>query len=228
MADFDYDPTEPDPEDDAEDAAAESGDEGVDEAGDENGAPRAVFVSTGVPVQVQVAALPDERAPDGSCLASYIDGRLVARCVMPSEAIDRLLELDLFGQPVPLGLLAYEEEPGLQCRLIALVPADALSQEEGESESEPWRASVPSYEAALAASEEEEDEDDETGEDDGEDEDETALAPILLGHIVRFASDRKFPDDLAQEAVDVLMKVVTGGPLSDASRKAIDDLLDSL
>jgi hypothetical protein len=51
---------------------------------------------------------------------------------------------------------------------------------------------------------------------------------VLLGHIVRFDQDRKHPDDLAREAVDILQRVVTGAPLSDAAAKAIDDLLDSL
>ena len=54
------------------------------------------------------------------------------------------------------------------------------------------------------------------------------LETILLGHIVRFAADRKHPEDLAAEAVDVLHKILTGGTLSDANAKAIDDLLDNL
>jgi hypothetical protein len=53
------------------------------------------------------------------------------------------------------------------------------------------------------------------------------METILLGHIVRFAGDRKHPDDLAAEALDVLQKIIAGGPLSDANQKAIDDLLDS-
>ena len=45
---------------------------------------------------------------------------------------------------------------------------------------------------------------------------------------MRFAGDRKHPDDLAAEAVDVLHKILTGGPLTDANSKAIDDLLKGL
>ena len=201
MSDSDFESPFPDPSDDE----SEDGGQSV---------PSAVFVSTGVPVQVRVEAVADDRAPEGHILASYIGGRLVARCAMPEEAISRLLALDLFHDPVPLGLLAYEEEPGLQCRLIALVPSEALAESEGENE--PWKASVPSYEAKMAR------------ESDEEDEDGATLAPILLGNIVRYAGDRKFPGDLAQEAVDVLIKIVSGGPLIDADRKAIDDLLDSL
>ena len=182
-------------------------------AGEGEPSGEAVFVTTAMPVQIRVAPFADERAPDGSALASYLGDRMIARCAMPREAVERLLELDLFAQPLPLALLAYEEEPGLQCRLFALVPATALA--DAEAEDEPWKGSVPSFEESLA-----DDDDEEPGE--------TEVAPILLGNIVRFAGDRKHPEDLTAEAVDILQKVVTGGPLTDANTKAIDDLLESL
>ena len=207
-----------------------------DGGGDGNGDAqrRAVFITTSDPVPLQVSAIPDERAPEGSCLGAFIGGRLVARCAMPKEAIERLMELHLFDDPVPLALLAYEEEPGLQCRLFALVPASSVTDDVPDDE--PWAASVPSYERALAAAaaeveeeeDDEEDDEDEEDEEDEDDDDEEALATILLGNIVRFTKDRKHPDDLTSEAVDVLQKIVTGGSLSDADSKAIDDLLDSL
>jgi hypothetical protein len=179
---------------------------------DEEDAQRAaVFVTTRDPVQISVSPLEDARAPEQSALGAYIAGRLIARSAMPSDAIERLLSLKLFEEPVPVGLLAFEEDPGLQCRLVALVPKDALKQDDAH---EPWKASVPSYEESAAA-------------DDGSD---AQYQTILLGHIVRFARDRKHPDDLAAEAVDVLQKILTGGTgeLKDADSKAIDDLLDSL
>ena len=160
-----------------------------------------------------VAALPDDRAPDGVCLAARIDGRLVARCAMPGESIERLVALKLFEEPVLVGLLAFEGEPGIQGRLVALVPAARLT--ENSEPDEPWKASVPSFEDAA-------------GESDGEEGDGAGLAAILLGHIVRFSGDRKHPEDLAQEAVDILQRVVAGAPMPDAASKAIDDLLDSL
>ena len=197
------------------------------------GAHKVVFVSTAVPVQISIAPLDDERAPEGSALGTYIGARLVARCAMPHEAVERLLELDLYSEPVPLALHPVEEEPGLQCRLFALVPAERIA--DAEADDEPWRASVPSFEDALADDEEDEDDDDDDEEDgddeDGDDEDEdddTAVASILLGHIVRFQQDRKFTGDLTAEAVDVLQKIVLGGPLLDANSKAIDDFLNSL
>jgi hypothetical protein len=215
-----------------------------DGGGSDDGDPerRAVFITTSDPVPLRVTAIPDERAPDGECLGAFIDGRLVARCAMPKEAIERLMELRLFEEPVPLALLAYEEEPGLQCRLFALVPASSVAGE--GSDDEPWAASVPRFEEAMAAAsadaaeeddedelddeELEDDEDDEDDDEEDEDDDEEALATILLGNIVRFAKDRKHPDDLTSEAVDVLQKIVAGSSLSEADARAIDDLLDSI
>jgi hypothetical protein len=95
---------------------------------------------------------------------------------------------------------------------------------------EPWKESVPSYEASLGAGAGNHDEDDDD-EDDDEDEEgeETPFETILLGHIVRFAKDRRHPNDLAAEAVDILQRIIHGAEsLEDADRKAIDDLLGSL
>ena len=190
----------------------QEGDE-VEDLDDDELPASTVFVATATPLEVSVAPLPDERAPDGVCLAARIDGRLVARCAMPGESIERLVALKLFEEPVLVGLLAFEGDPGIQGRLVALVPAARLT--ESSEPDEPWKASVPSFEDAERGS-------------DGEDGDGSGLAAILLGHIVRFSSDRKHPEDLAQEAVDILQRVVAGAPMPDAASKAIDDLLDSL
>ncbi len=193
-------------------------DDDASQQGEGGDAKPAVFVTTREPVPVLVVQLDDPRAPDSSALAAYIDGRLIARSAMPAEAIQRLLDLHLFEGPIPLGLFAYEEAPGLQCRLFALIPKSAM--EANAHASEPWKKSVPSYEAALEAA------------DDDDDDDGPEVVPfetILLGHIVRFAKDRKHPGDLAAEAVDILQRVIHGAePLQDADRKAIDDLLGSL
>lgn len=222
---------EPDTSDD--DASDDVDDDEDDDALELPEGQKVVFVSTAVPVQISVVPLDDERAPEGSALGSYIGERLVARCAMPREAIDHLMELDLFSEPVPLALLAVEEDPGLQCRLFALVPAERIA--DAEHDAEPWRASVPSFEDSLAEADEDDDEDElstvaggAADDEAEEDDDESAVASILLGHIVRFDRDRKFADDLTAEAVDVLQKIVLGGTLQDANSKAVDDLLDSL
>lgn len=193
----------------------------------EDEAKPAVFVTTREPIPIVVDRLEDTRAPEASALAAYIDGRLVARSAMPSEAIARLLDLHLFDEPVPLGLFAYEEEPGLQCRLFALVPRTALESEAHDAE--PWKASVPSYEAAAAADEDEDEDLEDEDLDELDDEDDMPFETVLLGHIVRFKRDRRHPDDLAAEAVDILQRIIHGNDsLEDADRKAIDDLLGSL
>ncbi len=185
----------------------------------------AVFVTTREPVPLVVTHLEDPRAPESSALAAYIDGRLVARSAMPAEAIERLIDLHLFDGPVSLGLFAYEEAPGLQCRLFALVPRSAL--EANAHASEPWKESVPSFEASMAEADDDDDDDDE--EDDDDDEEPAPFETILLGHIVRFDKDRRHRDDLAAEAVDILQRIIHGAEsLEDADRKAIDDLLGSL
>lgn len=210
MADDRYDPFA-DGDDEDEDEFDTEDDAGED---DEDAQRPAVFITTSQPVPLEVQRIEDERAPEGAALGAFIGGRLVARSAMPAEAIDRLIALELFNEPVPLGLFAYEEEPGLQCRLFALVPSGAIS--EAAHADEPWKASVPSYEDRLAQGDEDDDADG------------PSLETILLGHIVRFEADRKHPGDLAAEAVDVLHKILTGGPLTDASSKAIDDLLNNL
>lgn len=184
----------------------------------------AVFVTTTTAIPITVQRMEDERAPEGVCLGAFIGERLVARCAMPSEAIEHLLRLDLFAEPVPLGLFAYEEEPGLQCRLFALVPHEKLK--DADSADEPWKESVPSYEQSRST------DDSESGAalfgDSDEDGERERRETVLLGHIVRFESDRKHNNDLAAEAVDILQKIIVGGPLNEADTKAIDDLLDSL
>ena len=185
----------------------------------------AVFVTTREPIALTVTQVDDPRAPDSSALAAYIDGRLVARSAMPPEAIARLVGLKLFEEPVALGLFAYEEAPGLQCRLFALVPRAAL--EADAHASEPWKASVPNYEAMRDADHDDDDDGDDEGDEDGDRE--SPYETILLGHIVRFAKDRKHPDNLAEEAVDILQRIIHGAEsLEDADQKAIDDLLGSL
>jgi hypothetical protein len=181
-------------------------------------------VTTREPIALAVSRLDDPRAPESSALAAYIDGRMVARSAMPPEAIERLVDLKLFEEPVALGLFAYEDAPGLQCRLFALVPRASLGSDAHSSE--PWKASVPSYEAMRDA---DDDMDDDMDDDDDDGDEESPYETILLGHIVRFAKDRKYPDNLAEEAVDILSRIIHGAePLEDADRKAIDDLLGSL
>jgi hypothetical protein len=175
----------------------------------------AAIAATESPVQLTVGLVEDQRIPDGMvCMGSYRNGRLVARSVMPPEAWAQIDEYGIFDEPVQVVLVARAAPPGVQCQLYAMVP---LPDEEEEDEpEEPWAASVPgsSYEASLEESEEE----------DEEDEDEPRVAPIPLGHIVRYERDRVHPQSLPLEAVDLLRKIIDG-KTSEVVDRALADLL---
>ena len=175
----------------------------------------AAIAATENPVQLTVGLVEDQRIPEGMvCMASYRNGRLVARSVMPPEAWAQIDEYGIFDEPVQVVLVARAAPPGVQCQLYAMVP---LPDEEEDEQEEPWAASVPgsSYEASIEESEEEEDE---------EDEDEPRVAPIPLGHIVRYERDRVHPQSLPLEAVDLLRKIIDGRT-SEVVDRALADLL---
>jgi hypothetical protein len=172
----------------------------------------AAIAATEDPVQLTVALVQDERVPEGMvCMGSYRNGRLVARSVMPPEAWEQIDEYGIFDEPVQVVLVARAGPPGVQCQLYAMVP---LPDEEDDEPDEPWAASVPgsSYEASIEDSDED------------EDEDEPRVAPIPLGHIVRYERDRVHPESLPLEAVDLLRRVIDG-KTSEVVDKALADLL---
>ena len=180
-----------------------------------NGAPvPAAIAATESPVQLTVSLVTDERVPEGMvCMGSFRNGRLVARSVMPPEAWEQIDQYGIFDEPVQVVLVARAAPPGIQCQLYAMVP---LPEEEEDEPEEPWAASVPgsSYEASLEESEEEDEDDDE----------EPRVAPIPLGHIVRYERDRVHPQSLPLEAVDLLRKVIDG-KTAEVVDRALADLL---
>ncbi len=190
----------------------EPGDSELPEPGPDDSVPvPAAIAATEDPVQLTVALVHDERVPEGMvCMGSYRNGRLVARSVMPPEAWEQIDEYGIFDEPVQVVLVARAAPPGVQCQLYAMVP---LPEEEDDEPEEPWAASVPgsSYEASVEESDE-------------EDEDEPRVAPIPLGHIVRYERDRVHPQSLPLEAVDLLRKVIDG-KTSEVVDRALSDLL---
>jgi len=174
----------------------------------------AALAATEGPVELSVALVDDERTPEGMvCMATYRNGRLVARCALPPEAWDQVHAHHLFDQPVPVVLVAREAPPGLQCQLFAMVtlPPELQLELDGDDEREPWAESVPSsgYEAVV----------------DAEDADaDPAVAPIPLGNIVRFSKDRVHPDSLPLEAADILRRIIEG-QTAEVVEKALGDLL---
>lgn len=176
--------------------------------------PGVALVLTDGPVAIDVTPIEDERTPEGMiCLGTRVEGRLIARCVVPEEMARFLESHAILRQPVPLALAVREEDPGLQCRLFAVVdlPTDALN-EEGDEPEEPWASSVPSsgYDQLLNPE---------------EGPGESQRVAVLLGHVVRFAKDRRHPDNLPLEAADVLSTLVSGGA-TEVVDKVIDDLIN--
>jgi hypothetical protein len=170
----------------------------------------AAIAATEEPVQLEVALVEDARVPAGMvCMGTYRNGRLVARAVLTPEAWAQIEEHGFFDEPLQVVLVARLAPPGLQCQLFAMVP---ISEDETEEPEEPWAASVPSssYESSLAS--------------EAEQQEEPQVAPIPLGNIVRFQSDRVHPESLPLETADVLKKIIEGGT-SEVVDRALVDLL---
>jgi hypothetical protein len=170
----------------------------------------AAIAATEEPIQLEVALINDERVPaEMVCMGTYRNGRLVARAVMTPEAWEQIEEHGFFDEPLQVVLVARVAPPGLQCQLFAMVP---IPSEESDDSEEPWAASVPgaSYEASLE------------GEQDSEED--PRVAPVPLGHIVRYDKDRVHPESLPLETADVLKKIIEGDALEVVDR-ALADLL---
>jgi hypothetical protein len=176
--------------------------------------PGSVLATTDEPVPLEVREIDDERVPEGMCcLGTFLDGTLVARCAVPPGAAEYFERHGVFGSPRQLVLAAREEEPGLRCELYAIVPMPAAPlDDEPDTEAEPWAASVPGagYEQAAAAAE--------------ADNEPPMMAAVLLGQIIRFQKDRKHPDSLPLETVDVLARIVSGRVVEVVDRM-LEDLL---
>lgn len=198
-------------------------DEIVEPGGDAHdpNTPGSVLATTDEPVPLDVHEIEDERVPEGMrCLGTFLDGTLVARCAVPPGTAEFFLKHGVFGEPRQLVLAARAEDPGLRCELYAIIPMptpdpDELEEQEEGSDDEPWSASVPSsnYEQAVAELEA-----------DNDAANEPTMAAVLLGQIVRFEKDRKHPDSLPLETVDVLARIVSGRVV-EVIDKVLGDLL---
>lgn len=179
-----------------------------------------VLATTDRPIPILVRRIEDDRVPEGMIgLGTFLSDRLVARCAVPPEVAEFIEDKGLLAEPVPLVLAAKEESPGLQCRLFAVVPVPPTEVAESGDSAEPWAASVPRFEDAVAESEPEPV--DEAFE--GLEGIEGAQGMIFLGQIVRFERDRLHPDNLGLEAADVLRTVVEG-----RAKEVVDRVLDDL
>lgn len=155
---------------------------------------------------------------------------LLAVNAYPAPLVDAFFASDAFGEPVIVVGAAWEEDGGVRGELSALLPErtmraiqDTVSPEDDDDETEPWAASATlggtSYEEAVG-----EDEDDEEDEDD---DDAEPHFPLVIGAVLRFPENRKYPSDFELE-VDDLMRSILEGRAMDARQKQIDNLLGGL
>jgi hypothetical protein len=161
---------------------------------------------------------------------------LLAVNAYPKQLVDAFLASDAFGEPVIVVGAAWEEEGGVRGELSALLPERAMQaiqdsvspeDDEGDDEHEPWAASVSptgrSFEDVI-----DDDDDDEEGDEDEEvDEDAEPHFPLVIGAVIRFPENRKFPNDFELE-VDDLMRSILEGQAMDAAEKRIDNLLGGI
>lgn len=173
-----------------------------DESAGSNGR---VMVLTAERIPLDVHPVESDRTTDNQvCLGAHFQDRLLARSAVDREDADFLLQL--LRVPAQVGLLAEEENEGVEGSLVALLPHEEVRDmlREVELEDEPWKASVESS--------------DYEEEKDGE---QPVMVP--LGRVVRIPQKRVSPDDLKEEAEDMLRSIMTRG-----GQEVIDQLLDSI
>jgi len=184
------------------------------------------------PILLRLERVDRPGAPPGEQPVAFTragpDGVLLAVNAYPAPLVDAFFASDAFGEPVIVVGAAWEEDGGVRGELSALLPErtmraiqDTVSPEEDEEDdAEPWAASATlggtSYEEAVG---EDDDEDDEDEEDDAE-----PHFPLVIGAVLRFPENRKFPGDFELE-VDDLMRSILEGRAMDAGQKRIDNLL---
>jgi hypothetical protein len=171
---------------------------------------------------------------------------LLAVNAYPSQLVDAFFASDAFGEPVIVVGAAWEEDGGVRGELSTLLPERTMRaiqesvspEDDDEDEREPWAASAHTggtpYEEMVGSDDEDDDEDDEDeGEeedeegDDDDDEDAEPHFPLVIGAVLRFPENRKFPRDFELE-VDDLMRSILEGRAMDADEKRIDNLLGDL
>ena len=161
------------------------------------------------------------------------DEVLLAVNAYPAPLVDAFFASDAFGEPVIVVGAAWEEDGGVRGELSALLPErtmraiqDTVSPEDDDDDAEPWAASATlggtSYEEVVGEGEDDDEEDDDDDDDDAE-----PHFPLVIGAVLRFPENRKFPGDFELE-VDDLMRSILEGRAMDAGQKRIDNLLGGM
>jgi hypothetical protein len=168
---------------------------------------------------------------------------LLAVNAYPLQLVDAFFASDAFGEPVIVVGAAWEEQGGIRGELSALLPERTMraiqesvspeDDDEGDA-AEPWAASATlggtSYEDIVDGDDDGVlDGDDDDDDDDEEDDDDDAEPhfPLVIGVVLRFPENRRFPGDFELE-VDDLMRAILEGRAMDAAEKRIDNLLGGI
>ena len=160
------------------------------------------------------------------------DEVLLAVNAYPAPLVDAFFASDAFGEPVIVVGAAWEEDGGVRGELSALLPErtmraiqDTVSPEDEDDDAEPWAASATlggtSYEEVVGDGEDDDDEEED------DDDDAEPHFPLVIGAVLRFPENRKFPGDFELE-VDDLMRSILEGRAMDAGQKRIDNLLGGM
>ncbi|HET9798368.1 MAG TPA: hypothetical protein VFP90_10280 [Gemmatimonadaceae bacterium] len=190
------------------------------------------------PILLRIERVDRPGAPPGEQPVAFTragpEDVLLAVNAYPAPLVDAFFASDAFGEPVIVVGAAWEEDGGVRGELSALLPErtmraiqDTVSPEDEDEEEEPWAASATldgtSYEDAVG----EDEEGDEDEEDDDEEGDAEPHFPLVIGAVLRFPENRKFPSDFELE-VDDLMRSILEGRGMDAGQKRIDNLLGGI
>src|SRR4051812_35495139 len=235
------------------DADEVSGEDEGDRAGDEPPVPRGPFTRDNPltfivpePLLLRIERVDRAGAAPGEQPIAFTRAGprevLLAVNAYPTQLVDAFFASDAFGEPVIVVGAAWEEDGGVRGELSTLLPErtmraiqESVSPEEDDDEDkvEPWAASASltgtSYEEVVGSDDDDdddEDEDDEEGEGDEEDEAEPHF-PLVIGAVLRFPENRRFPQDFELE-VDDLMRAILEGRAMDAGEKRIDNLLGGI
>ena len=192
------------------------------------------------PILLRIERVDRPGAPPGEQPVAFTragpEDVLLAVNAYPAPLVDAFFASEAFGEPVIVVGAAWEEDGGVRGELSALLPErtmraiqDTVSPEDEDEEEEPWAASATldgtSYEDAVG--EDEEGDEDEDEEDDDEEGDAEPHFPLVIGAVLRFPENRKFPSDFELE-VDDLMRSILEGRGMDAGQKRIDNLLGGI
>jgi hypothetical protein len=242
------------PDDDLDDLDEVSAEDASGGAGDEPPVPRGPFTRDNPltfivpePLLLRIERVDRAGAAPGEQPVAFTRAGprevLLAVNAYPTQLVDAFFASDAFGEPVIVVGAAWEEDGGVRGELSTLLPErtmraiqESVSPEEDDEEDkvEPWAASASltgtSYEEVVGSDDDDdddEDEDEEDGDADPEDEDAEPHFPLVIGAVLRFPENRRFPQDFELE-VDDLMRAILEGRAMDAGEKRIDNLLGGI